>query len=208
MKPKKPSSQATAIIISMGIIFSLVLTLCFSSIKSIEGSQLLSNKDIAAVSKVAPLKIRPVVPGLPIRLKIPKIKVDSAFEYAGLTPQGAVDVPDNFANVAWFNLGPRPGEEGSSIITGHYGRKNGKASVFDNLYKLRKGDKIYVEDEQGVAISFIVRETRRYDQAAVAANVFSSGDGKAHLNLITCEGFWSKTLKGYPTRLVVFTERE
>ena len=208
MKPKKPASQSTVIIIFMGIIFSLILMLCFFSIKSIEGSQPLPNKNITAVSKVVPPDIAPAALGLPVRLKIPKIKVDSAFEYAGLTPQGAVEVPDNFANVVWFNLGPRPGEAGSSVITGHYGRKNGKASIFDNLYKLRKGDRIYIEDDQGVTISFIVRETRRYDQAAAAANVFSSGDGKAHLNLITCEGYWNKTSKGYPKRLVVFTERE
>src|SRR3970040_1442847 len=50
--------------------------------------------------------------GNPVRLIIPMIDVDSAFEYVGLTFGGAMDVPKNPINVAWFNLGPRPGEEG------------------------------------------------------------------------------------------------
>jgi len=72
-------------------------------------------------------------PGLPVRLKIPKINVDSAFEYVGLTPQGAMDVPKGPAEVGWFKLGTRPGEIGSAVVAGHSGWKNGIPAVFDNL---------------------------------------------------------------------------
>jgi len=147
-------------------------------------------------------------PGLPVRLIIPKIKVDAKFETVGLTAQGAVDVPKNFTNVAWYNLSPIPGEKGSAIITGHYGLKNGRSSVFDNLHKLRVGDKLSVEDDKGNSISFIVREIRRYDQNSSALAVFSHMDEGAHLNLITCEGTWNKDLKSYSSRLVIFTDRE
>ena len=142
---------------------------------------------------------------LPVRLKIPGINVDSAVEYVGLTPDRAMDVPQERSNVAWFNLGPRPGESGTAVMAGHYG---GKASVFDNLYKLRKGDKIYVEDGKGATTTFVVRESRRYDPKADASDVFGSNYGKSHLNLITCEGAWNKVSKSYPERLVVFTDRE
>ena len=84
---------------------------------------------------------------LPVRLKIPAIDVDAAVEYVGLTSDKAMDVPKDPADVAWFNLGARPGENGSAIMAGHYGGK--KASVFDNLYKLRKGDKVSIEDDKG-----------------------------------------------------------
>jgi LPXTG-site transpeptidase (sortase) family protein len=145
----------------------------------------------------------------PVRLKIPKINVDAAFEYVGLDPLGAMDAPKGPANVAWFDLGPRPGENGSAVIAGHYGRwKNGEGSVFDNLNKLRKGDRVYVEDEGGVIISFVVRENRKYDPEGDASDVFSSNDGKSHLNLITCEGVWDETEKSYSSRLVVFTDKE
>ncbi len=147
--------------------------------------------------------------GLPIRLKIPKINVDAAVEYVGLAPDGAMDIPKSPDGVAWFELGPRPGDNGSAVIAGHYGRwKNGEGSVFDDLNKLRKGDSIYVEDGKGVIITFVVRASRRYDQNADASDVFVSNDGKPHLNLITCEGVWNKVSKSYSKRLVVFTDKE
>ncbi len=146
--------------------------------------------------------------GFPVRLKIPSINIDVPIEYVGLTSDGAMDVPKERTNVAWFNLGPRPGESGSAVIAGHYGRKNEKASVFDNLYKLRKGDKLYIEDDKGVIVSFVVRESQRYDPNDDASDVFGSNDGKSHLNLITCEGVWDKVSKTYSKRLVVFTDKE
>ena len=146
--------------------------------------------------------------GLPLRLKIPSINVNAVVEHMGLTSDGAMDVPESPDNVAWFELGPHPGENGSAVMAGHYGWKNGKGSVFDDLYKLREGDKLYVEDDKGTIISFVVRGNRRYDPGADVPEVFDSNDGKSHLNLITCEGIWDKASKTYSERLVVFTDKE
>lgn len=46
--------------------------------------------------------------GLPSRLKIPKIRLNTVIEHTGLTPKGAMDTPKKLENVAWFALGPRP----------------------------------------------------------------------------------------------------
>lgn len=149
--------------------------------------------------------------GLPMRLKIPKINVDSAVEYVGLASDGTMDVPKERDKTAWFNLGSRPGENGSAVISGHYGRQNNEGSVFDDLHKLRKGDKIYTEDENGKIISFVVRESRRYDPETKStdnADIFGSIDGKPHLNLITCEGVWDENTQQYTKRLVVFADIE
>ncbi|MFA5830510.1 MAG: class F sortase [Candidatus Paceibacterota bacterium] len=146
--------------------------------------------------------------GLPVRLKIPKISIDTTLEYVGLTPEGNVDVPAGPFNAAWYELSPRPGEKGNAIITGHFGWKNGIPAIFDYLYKLRKGDKIYIEDETGTTTTFIVRESRRYAPSAGSSDVFVSNDERAHLNLITCEGIWNKTEKSYSKRLVVFADKE
>ena len=145
---------------------------------------------------------------LTLRLKIPKINIDAAVRSVGLTPEGAMDAPKTPEDVAWFNLGPRPGEKGSAVISGHYGWKNNIPAVFDNLHKLRKGDKVYVEDKNGATIVFVVRELRTYGQNEDASDVFGSGDGKAHLNLVTCTGTWNKAQKSYSNRLVVFTDKE
>lgn len=144
----------------------------------------------------------------PARLKIPSINVGAPVEYVGLASDGAMDVPKSPDNVAWFSPGPRPGENGSAVIAGHFGWKDGKTAAFDDLYKLKKGDKLYVEDEKGTVTAFMVRESRRYDSNADAGDVFGASDGKPHLNLITCEGVWNKLSKSYSQRLVVFTDKE
>jgi len=146
---------------------------------------------------------------VPVRLIIPKIGVDAVVESLGITSDGAMDVPKVPNNVAWFNLGPKPGENGSAVIAGHYGFwKNGEGSVFDDLNKLRKGDEIFIEDEKGTIIAFVVRELKRYNQDADVPEAFNLNDGKSHLNLITCEGVWDKDKKTYSDRLIIFADRK
>jgi len=149
------------------------------------------------------------ISGLPVRLKIPVINIDAAVEHVGLTPNGEMGAPKGPIEVAWFDLGPRPGENGSAVIAGHYGQwKNGEGSVFDDLNKLKRGDILYVEDDTGATTIFIVRESRNYEPNADASDVFNLNDGKPHLNLITCEGVWDAVSKSYSQRLVVFTDKE
>lgn len=148
------------------------------------------------------------VPGFPVRLVIPKIGVDDFIEYVGRTSEGAMDVPKDAANVGWYILGPKPREIGSAVIAGHSGWSNGKPAAFDHLYKLQKGDKIYIEDDKGMVSTFVVRETRNYDPTADASGVFGSTDGGVHLNLITCGGVWDAIEQASPNRLVVFTDKE
>lgn len=147
--------------------------------------------------------------GLPARIRIPKISVDTTITHMGLTSDGAMDIPKTPDDVAWYELGPRPGDIGSAVIAGHYGRwKNGQGSVFDDLNQLSVGDSLSIEDEKGTIITFVVREIRSYDPNADASDVFFSQDGRSHLNLITCEGVWNKTSKSYSKRLVIFTDQE
>ena len=146
--------------------------------------------------------------GLPVRLKIPRISVDAAVEHLGLTPQGAMAVPEGPADVAWYDLGPRPGDVGSAVIAGHVGWKDNREAAFDNVSSLHAGDTLSVEDSTGTTTTFVVRELRMYDENQDDSNVFNSSDGKAHLNLIACEGVWNAVTKNYSKRLVVFTDKE
>lgn len=149
-----------------------------------------------------------IITGLPVRLTIPAIKVDSAVQPVGITPDGFMDTTKGPGEVGWYKFGQHPGENGSAVMTGHYGWKNGIAAAFDNLSKLIIGDKLYSEDEKGVTTTFVVRELKRYEQNQDATSIFRSGDGKAHLNLITCEGAWSNVTKTYSNRLVVFADKQ
>jgi LPXTG-site transpeptidase (sortase) family protein len=156
-----------------------------------------SNKNEAIISSVEK----------PMYLKIPSINVDASIENVGLTSLGEMGVPKDPSRVSWFDLGPHPGENGSAVIAGHYGWKDNVPAVFDNLYKLKKGDKLYIEDKNGATSTFVVQGIKRYDPKADASEIFNLDDKKSHLNLITCEGTWNKATQSYSSRLVVFTDK-
>lgn len=140
----------------------------------------------------------------PVRLTIPTINVNAAIQRVGVALSGEMEVPSDAIDVGWFYPGPRPGEKGSAVIDGHLDGKNGEPAVFIDLYKLKKGDMVYVQDDTGITIPFVVRESHIYDPG-YAEEVFSSNDG-THLNLITCDGSWGGVKKGYSKRLVVFAD--
>ena len=195
-------SLRTHIILVTGVAFSVIVIFLptfglFGRSSSVESAFLVSG--VQTLQKTT---------GLPIRLVIPEIGVDAAIESVGLTTSGAMDAPKDPADTGWFNLGPRPGESGSAIIDGHFGWKNNTPAVFDKLSTLQSGDKIYVEDEKGVMTTFVVRKLQIYGENANASDVFSSSDGKSHLNLITCGGSLDATSKSYSDRLVVFADND
>jgi len=143
--------------------------------------------------------------GLPVRLKIPAINLDAAIEYVGLTPNGAMGVPSTLVDAAWYNLGPRPGQKGNAVIDGHRSSRSWIPGVFDHLDDLSVGDNLYIEDDQGTIITFVVREIRIYDPEDDASDVFKLSDS-IHLNLITCSGDWDTVQKSFNKRLVIFTD--
>jgi LPXTG-site transpeptidase (sortase) family protein len=209
-KSKKINQSELLLIVLAGLTLLLALLFYFFPKDPNQSDSALLVPTALALAKQEHTALPAVAPAeLPLRIKIPKIKIDTALEYVGLTPEGAAGVPKNPINAAWLNLWPRPGDVGNAIITGHSGPwKNNLPTVFNNLFKLRPGDKIYIKDKKGVTTTFIVRQLRTYGEHADASDVFISNDGKAHLNLITCEGVWNKITKSYSERLVVFADKE
>src|SRR5947209_11124825 len=98
-----------------------------------------------APTATPPPTATPVPPvGLPVRLRIPAIEVDAEVEQVGLTPDEAMDVPRDPHHVAWYNLGPRPGEWGNAVIDGHVDYHGIGPVVFWRLHELQAGDELIV----------------------------------------------------------------
>ena len=185
-----------------GFALSPTLNLYFALQRPIQNEPTSSAASIATINKQNNLSI-----SLPVRLEIPKIKVDAGLDYVGINSKGELGVPTGPAKAAWYDQGPRPGETGNAVIDGHFGYKNHIPAAFDNLHSLQKGDKLYVKDVKGLTTTFVVRELRTYGSDQYAPAVFRSSDGKAHLNLITCQGDWNQTQKSFSSRLVVFADK-
>lgn len=157
---------------------------------------------------IAPLTPTPAqapLIGVPERLSIPKLGINVFVEQVGLDSQHRMDVPKNTDNAGWYDLGYKPGEEGNAVIDGHLDTLYGP-SIFYNLENLTMGDEIFVTDDTGRQLIFIVTSTASYpfDQVPLQA-VFGPSD-KPHLNLITCGGGWDSVNKNYSNRIVVYSD--
>lgn len=178
----------------------LVITFAVFSLSLLFHNQDTTKDKVVSQSQV----VSKVSKGAPVRLTIPAIDVNASIQQVGVNPRGEMEVPSNTVDVGWFKLGPRPGEKGSAVISGHIDGKNGEAGVFTNLHKLKAGDKLYIEDDSGTTSAFVVRESRTYDPG-YAEEVFSLNND-VHLNLVTCDGVWDGAKKSYSKRLVVFAD--
>jgi len=176
----------------------LMLTICSTFTYKLISKNIINNK----------FEANNVTAELPIHIKIPSINVDSLIEKVGITKDGAMDSPISPSKAGWYEKGPRPGEMGNAVIDGHSGWKNNIPAIFDNLYKLKIGDKIYVEGSTGEVITFVVRESKKYKFTDDTTDVFISNDSGNHLNLITCTGEWNDEYQGRLERLVVFADIE
>ena len=188
------------------LVFSTGITLTLLVLSRGSSSHGVSDKSLLPKSKAAPSAATTSSHnyGLPVRLTIPKINVGATITYMGLTSSGHMEAPKTNQDAGWYKYGPHPGNRGSAVIAGHLGV--GSAAVFTQLGLLVKGDTMFVTDDRGRVVSFVVTGTRAYDNDTDPSEVFSSNTG-IHLNLITCNGVWEPGEKTYSKRLVVFTDK-
>ena len=145
--------------------------------------------------------------GIPVKINIPSIKVDTSIEIVGTTPSGDMEAPKSPLVTGWYKAGARPGTIGSAVIAGHYGdSSSGIDSAFDKLSQLKKGDEITILDDANETFTFVVSTTRTIGRNEDAQDVFISNDNKAHLNLITCHGTWQQDEQTFSDRFIVYTE--
>lgn len=142
----------------------------------------------------------------PTRLVIPSIGVDAAVEAVGLDAEGAMDVPSNWANVAWFNLGVAPGARGNAVMAGHLDTRTGAPAVFWSLGDLAVGDDVFVTGGAGQKLHYRVAEVQRYPTGSTPMDYVFGSAARSRLNLVTCTGTWNRNAQIYDHRLVVFSD--
>jgi LPXTG-site transpeptidase (sortase) family protein len=146
------------------------------------------------------------IPVMPERLVIPKLDIDAPVESVGQDSQGRMDIPKADEDVGWYNMGYKPGENGSAVMAGHFDTKTGAPAVFYNINKLAPGDTLKVVGTNGETLTYIVTRAEAYAFDKVPLTSIFATKGKAQLNLITCDGVWSAGAHNYSQRLVVYSE--
>jgi len=140
---------------------------------------------------------------VPVRLEIPAIGVATRLVRLGLDPDGAMEVPKDFASAGWFAGGPVPGQVGPAVIAGHVDSRTGPA-VFYRLRALRPGQAILVQRADGVRLRFVVEQARSYPKAGFPTAAVFGPVPSAALRLITCTGAFDRARGSYRDNLVVF----
>lgn len=143
---------------------------------------------------------------VPAKLSIPKLGVVASVESVGMDKKGRMDVPKDADNVAWYNLGYKPGDEGNAVMAGHFDKVTGEPAVFYNIEDLQVGDRIITTDVKGKENIFSVISKKKYPYDNFPLQKVFGATSKRMLNLVTCEGQWNSKTKNYSHRTVVYAQ--
>jgi len=146
--------------------------------------------------------------GSPVaRLLIPSIHVDAPVVVKGVGADGAMEVPDNARDVAWYDFAARPGAGGNVVFSGHVDFHGVGPAVFWNLGKLRAGDLVRVRLADGADYDYRVTGAGTFDaDTAPVDQIVGPTPGDA-VTIITCTGTFNPRTRQYDRRLVVRAER-
>ncbi len=156
-----------------------------------------------------PVAATPVVAaGTPLHLRIRAIRVDAAVEPVGLTPQGNLALPQRAEDAGWYAAGVRPGEAGDAVLDAGPDPPLA-ATAFRHLGRLRPGDLVETDLDDGAALMFRVYRTAAYPAGRQPPGLFS-WSGPPRVTLVTGAG--RRTGQEYSARLYVeaalLTERD
>jgi sortase (surface protein transpeptidase) len=153
--------------------------------------------------------LRQTVRDRPVRIRIPALKVNAMIIPVGVTASGALNVPTNVTQAAWYQAGAAPGQPGTAIIAAHVDF-NGKLGLFNGLHSLSKGTPVYVTDAGGKTRLFkttVGKLAPKSDPTTVQALAAASASpGKSRLALITCGGDLNTAKHSYYDNYVLLAQ--
>jgi Sortase domain len=139
---------------------------------------------------------------VPVRVRIPRMGIDSTLQHLGLAADGTIQAPSQWQRAGWYDRGPRPGQQGPAVIVGHVDSTSGPA-VFYRLRGLRRGDDVYVDRADGTTAHFQVTGRRQFPKSRFPADLVYSPTLKTSLQLMTCGGSFNRSTGHYRDNVIV-----
>jgi sortase (surface protein transpeptidase) len=146
------------------------------------------------------------VPADPVRVRIPRLKVDAKIVPVGVNYAGEMDSPKNAWDVAWYAPGYKPFEQGNAVLAGHVDYINVGPAVFFNVKTMTKGDRIVIVTADGTEYEFEVTETQQCKAEQCPVERIFGPNPNRGVVLITCIGNFNRATLEYDARFVVYTE--
>ena len=138
----------------------------------------------------------------PVRLRIPRIGVDSPLVHLGLAPDGAIAAPAHFDQVGWYAAGPRPGQPGPAVVLGHVDSTSGPAAFY-RVTGLHPGDAVVVDRADGTSVRFRVSGRLQVAKSSFPADLLYAPTLAPVLRLVTCGGAFNTATGHYRDNIVV-----
>ena len=118
---------------------------------------------------------------------------------------GALQLPDDPAQVGWWVGGAAPGEpDGTMVLAGHVAG-SGRSGAMSVLLDAEPGQPVTVEDRGGSAYQYRIVSRSTSPKASLDPALFAS-DGAPRLVLITCGGTFDAASGHYTDNVVVIAE--
>ena len=138
----------------------------------------------------------------PRAVRIPAIGVDSVLVDLVVDKSGALVPPRSADVLGWYADGVAPGNAGPAVIAGHVDSKSGPG-VFANLAKLKAGDQVFVQRNDGSQLTFVVGKTYAVAKTAFPTDLVYAPTPVSELRLVTCGGTFDTAADSYRDNVVV-----
>ena len=139
----------------------------------------------------------------PLRLSVGSIALASDVMPIGIDENRAIAVPERADIVGWWSGGAVPGENGPTVLVGHYDSKVAPG-VFENLRKLGPGSRIVVEQSDGSVFLYDVTLVEQFSKTEFPTDAVYGPTKTSTLRLVTCGGEFDNETRHYADNTVVY----
>ena len=138
----------------------------------------------------------------PVRIRIPSVDVDAEIVGVGLEEDGTMETTD-FGLAGWYTEGPKPGEEGPSVVVAHVDSKTGP-DVFYRLRELQQGAEIHIERSDGSTATWVTESSEQADKDELPVESIWNPSEEPVLRLVTCGGAFDRSIGHYTDNVIVY----
>ena len=121
----------------------------------------------------------------------------------GVSPDGAMEIPEPFDEAGWYRFGPAPGAAaGTAVVAAHVDTTSDSAP-FSQLQSLTAGTLVTVQREGAPPLDFRVTGVELMAKDAFDGASIFRRDGPPELKLVTCGGRWLDEQQDYGDNVIV-----
>ena len=157
-----------------------------------------------AVSPATPPPVSPTV--APSLVAIPSIDARLTVVPTGVTPDGAMEIPDDPRIAGWYRFGPDPTtESGATVLSAHIDSRE-RVGPLARLGELSPGDEVVVTagDEE---VRYVIERGDSYPKTVIDLDAVFDRTGSPRLHLVTCGGEWDPATRSYEDNVIAVAVR-